>query len=86
MTLRKLDRAEEEVAQLRLKLTEAQNELEALSRLRRQLRKLTRRVRELEEVVETKNAENVELCRVIAEREPMEAAENHSHLSETETL
>lgn len=53
----KLDTAEEEVAHLHLKLSEAKAELEVVASLRRQVRTLRKRVTELECAVEQKKGE-----------------------------
>ena len=67
--LDKLNLAEDEVAQLRLRLSEAQSDLDQLAALKRQVRKLTQRVTELEGQLETKQNENEELRLEIARHE-----------------
>ena len=67
--LRKLDSTEEEVANLRLKLAEAQNKLDDMVALRQQVRKLTRWVRELQAAVEDKSRENDELRQTLRQAE-----------------
>lgn len=74
-TLRKLDSTEEEVSNLRLKLAEAQNELDDMAALRQQVRKLTRRVRELEAAVEDKNQENDQLRQTLKQAELRQSAD-----------
>ncbi len=51
-TLQKLNQAEDEVISLRLKLAQAQSELEKVAALREQIQVLTNRVNELESLLE----------------------------------
>jgi len=56
-TLRQLNLAEDEVANLRLRLAKAQSDLDDMPLLKRRIRRLTTRVNELETQVKTKQTE-----------------------------
>ena len=68
-TLFKLNAAEDEVARLRLRLTEARSDLDEMPKLKRRIRKLTRRISELESAVASKQTENEQLQQTIQQRE-----------------
>jgi DUF1365 family protein len=68
-TLEKLDAAEEEVTQLRLRLAKAQTDLDEMPKLKYRIRVLAKRVVELERLVETKRVENEQLQSKLQQRE-----------------
>jgi chromosome segregation ATPase len=81
--LQKLNAAEEEVAQLRLRLTQAQNDLDEMPKLRHRLQGLAKRVVELERLVEAKRAENELLQQKLQQRE-LESQRNAQRIAELE--
>lgn len=68
-TFEKLNAAEDEVAQLRLRLTKAQTDLDEMPKLKHQVRVLAKRVVELERLVEVKRVENEQLQSRLQQRE-----------------
>ncbi|MBL8133841.1 MAG: hypothetical protein JNL42_18410 [Anaerolineae bacterium] len=74
---RKLEVAEEEVAQMRLKLSESREELQSIASMRRQVRGLRKRVKELECQVEQKRIE-IEYLRSYLEKRESKWAESTS--------
>ena len=81
--LRKLESTEQEVARLRLKLSETQGALAAVPGLRRQVRRLTQRVREMKAEIEDKTQENADLRQRLEQREG-EIQDNQQRLRELE--
>ena len=69
LTQTKLSSAEDEVSALRLRLADAQSDLDELPRFRSQVRRLTRRVSELGEIVEGKKTEIAELRLELGKRQ-----------------
>lgn len=68
-TFEKLNAAEEEVSQLRLRLAKAQTDLDEMPKLKHRVRVLVKRVMELERLVEAKRVENEQLQNMLQQRE-----------------
>jgi chromosome segregation ATPase len=82
-TFEKLNAAEEEVAQLRLRLAQAQSDLDEMPKLKHRLQVLGKRVVELEKQVETKRTENEQLQVKLRQRE-RDSQRNAQRITELE--
>lgn len=82
-TMQKLNAAEDEVAQLRLRLANTQNDLDDMPKLKHRIRVLTKRMIELKGLIESKREENEQLQLKLSQCEA-EAQRNAQRISDLE--